>query len=144
MKKSKLFLPCMALLLTFNLATAKDKSLAKRLTKTYAIETYTRAISLGRIDDIENVLDPTFKFSQLHGDSVVSSDKKEMLDFFERIRDVDQHCAINIQNIESSNNVFIVKLDMKYHNLVRSNYITVANTGQGWKITSVYSSFKSK
>jgi hypothetical protein len=31
---------------------------------------------------------------------------------------------------------------MKYEGFTRSNYVTLANTSEGWKITNVYSVFK--
>jgi hypothetical protein len=33
-------------------------------------------------------------------------------------------------------------VDMKFENFVRSNYVTIANTPSGWKITNVHSVFK--
>ena len=46
-----------------------------------------------------------------------------------------------IRQLESNANIAIVKVDMKYSDFTRSNYVTIANTGNGWKITNVYSTF---
>ncbi len=131
----------MALLATVCVANAAEKP-AERLSIHYAINTYIDAISRGRLQGIDEVLDPTVKFSMLRGTTVLSYGKAEMLKFMKGEQNVEQACTISTAQVESNDHISVMKVDMNYNGFVRSNYVTIANTGEGWKITSVYSVFK--
>jgi len=141
MKTLKTIALGLALLATVFTANAKEKP-AERLTRNYAINTYVDAMSRGRIQGLNEVLDATAKFSMLRGTQVYSYSKDEMLKFLKGNQNVEQTCTVSTSVVENNENINVVKVDMKYDSFVRSNYVTVANTGEGWKITSVYSVFK--
>ena len=112
-----------------------------KLTPTYAVNTYVDAMTRGRLSGLNDVLDNSVLFSTVRGKQVLSFDKKQMLDYFKTTRNTEQQCTTSTSVVESTASIAIVKVDMKYENFVRSNYITIANTGNGWKITNVYSVF---
>ena len=111
------------------------------LTKTHAINTYVDAMTRGKLQGLNDVLDKSVQFSMLRGKTVLSFSRKEMLDYFQSNKNTEQTCTTSTSIIESDANVAVVKVDMKYDGFVRSNYVTIANTGNGWKITNVYSVF---
>jgi hypothetical protein len=112
------------------------------LTKTYAVNTYINAMTRGKFDGLNDVLDQSVKFSMLRNKKVLSFTKKEMLDFMKSDKNVQQSCITSTSIVENDTNVAVIRVDMKFDDFVRSNYVTVANTGKGWKITNVYSVFK--
>jgi hypothetical protein len=112
-----------------------------KLTKNYVINTYVDAMTRGRVNGLNDVLDKTASFNMLRGKQVLSFDKNQMLEYLKSNRNTEQACVTNTSVVESNSAVTIVKVDMKYDNFTRSNYITIANTGSGWKITNVYSVF---
>ena len=111
------------------------------LTKNHAINTYVDAMTRGKLQGLNDVLDKSVQFSMLRGKTVLSFSRKEMLDYFQTNKNTEQTCTTSTSIIESDANVAVVKVDMKYDGFVRSNYVTIANTGNGWKITNVYSVF---
>jgi hypothetical protein len=115
---------------------------AEKLTKNYAINTYIDAMSRGRLSGLTDVLAPDAAFSMLRGTKVQSYSKAEMINYLKENRNVEQTCTINTTIVESNADISLVKVDMKFDGFVRSNYVTLANTGDGWKITNVYSVFK--
>jgi len=119
-------------------ATTNDNS---KLTQTYAVNTYVDAMTRGRLNGLNDVLDNSASFSMVRGKQVLSFDKKQMLDYFKTNRNTEQLCTTSTSVVESNANIAIVKVDMKYAEFTRSNYVTIANTGNGWKITNVYSTF---
>jgi len=123
-------------------AKAADGPSASRLSKNYAINTYIDIVSRGRMDGANDVFDPTAKFSMLRGKKLLSYTKAEMLSFMNNNQGIEQNCTVNTSVVQNDDNVSIVKVDMQYDGFVRSNYVTMANTGDGWKITNVYSVFK--
>jgi len=131
----------LALLVVCEAANA-DAPNADKFTKTHAINAYLDAMTRGKVNDLNEVLDQSAKFSMLRGKSIISFTRKEMTDHLKGQKDVEQACTTSTEIVESNNDMAVIKVDMKFENFVRSNYVTVANTGNGWKITSVYSVFK--
>ena len=112
------------------------------LTATHAVNTYVDAITRGKLSGLNDVLDASVKFSMLRGTKMLSFSKKEMMDFFKADKNVEQACTTSTTTVESNADLKLIKVDMKFDGFTRSNYVTVANTGDGWKITNVYSVFK--
>lgn len=140
MKTLKSMMLGLALLLVCGAAMASSTKV-ENLTKTYAINTYVDAMTRGKLDGFNDVLDKTAQFSLLRGKTVLSFSKKQMLDYLRGNKNVEQACTISTSVINSDANIAVVKVDMKFNDFVRSNYVTIANTGNGWKITNVYSVF---
>jgi len=111
------------------------------LTENHAINTYVDAMTRGKLQGLNDVLDPSAQFSMLRGKTVLSFSKKQMLDYLQANQNTEQTCTTSTSIVESNANIAVVKVDMKYEGFVRSNYVTIANTGNGWKITNVYSVF---
>ena len=112
------------------------------MSKNFAINTYIDAMTRGKAEGMNEVLDPTVKFTILRGKNVLSFSKKDMLDYLKTDKDVEQDCTTSTEIEQDDAAQSVVKIDMKYNGFVRSNYVTLANTGNGWKIINVYSVFK--
>ncbi|WDF54569.1 nuclear transport factor 2 family protein [Mucilaginibacter sp. KACC 22063] len=108
----------------------------------FAINTYVDAVSLGKVEDLDLVVDKSAKFSMLRGKDILSYDKDQMLGFLKANKGIEQTCTVKTSVVSNNADVTVVKVDMQYADFLRSNYITVSNTGSGWKITDVYSVFK--
>jgi len=112
-----------------------------KLTQNHAINTYIDAMTRGKSQGLNDVLDQSAQFSMLRGKTVLSFSKKQMLDYLQANKNTEQTCITTTSIVENNANIAVVKVDMKYDGFVRSNYVTIANTGNGWKITNVYSVF---
>ena len=142
MKTLKLFVLLLSLLIAFGTAYAKSKPDDGIFTKTHAIDTYVDAVTRGKLDGFDEVLDPSAKFTTLKANKrLVSYNKNEMLGFLSKIKNVEENCTTNTAIIENTADMIVVKVDMQFESFTRSNYVSVANTGNGWKIINVYSVF---
>jgi len=140
MKTLKSILLGLALMVVCGAVKANNSDDGK-LTQTHAINTYVDAMTRGKLQGLSDVLDQCAQFSMLRGKTVLSFSKKQMLDYLQANKNTEQTCTTSTSIVESNANVAVVKVDMKFDGFVRSNYITIANTGNGWKITNVYSVF---
>jgi hypothetical protein len=138
MKTLRSMMLMLAVLAFCGIAKANDNG---KLTESYAINTYVDAMTRGKLGGLNDVLDKSAAFSMVRGKQVLSFDKNQMLEYLKTTRNTEQACVTSTSIVESNDAVAIVKVDMKYDNFTRSNYVTIANTGTGWKITSVYSIF---
>jgi len=114
-----------------------------KLTKIHAINTYVDAMTRGKLNGFNDVLDNSTAFNMVRGKQLLSFNKKQMLDYLQSNKNVEQLCTTSTSVVESNASIAIVKVDMKYENFTRSNYVTIAHTTNGWKITNVYSVFVS-
>ncbi|MDT3402784.1 nuclear transport factor 2 family protein [Mucilaginibacter terrae] len=141
MKTLKSIVLGVALLVSANIVKADEPAVAK-LTKSFAIDAYVNSTTLGQNADLNNVVDNNAKFNILRGKQVVSFTKGDMIKFSKENKNVRQDCKTSVTEVESNDDMSIVKVDMNYGTFTRTNYVTIANTGDGWKITNVYSVFK--
>jgi hypothetical protein len=141
MKTLKSIVLGLALLVVTNVVKADEPVVAK-YSKNHAISTYVSAMTEGKSAGLKEVIDQSAKFSTLRGKQVVSFDKADLLKYAEQNKNVRQSCTTTTTEVESNNDLSVVKVEMKYENFTRTNYVTMANTGEGWKITNVYSVFK--
>lgn len=140
MKTLKSLIMGLALLLVCAAANANGQQ-SQDLTKDHAIATYVNAMTHGKLTGLNNVLDESVEFSMLRGNTVLNFSRKEMLDYFESNKNVEQPCTTTTSIVEDHANVAVIKVDMKFNGFVRSNLVTISDTGDGWKITKVYSVF---
>lgn len=132
----------LGLALLATVATANAAVKPEKLTKNHAIETYVDAVSHGKLAGINDVLDDDVKFSMMRGKEVMNFDKSEMVKYLKNSENVEQACTVTTSEVESNDMMAVVKVDMKFDGFTRSNFVTISNTGEGWKITNVHTVFK--
>lgn len=141
MKTLRSILLGLSLLIIFSAAKA-NKPESVIFTTNHAVNTYIDAVTRGKLEGFVDVLDGSTKFSMLRGKQVLSFSKEDMVKYLQQNKDIEQMCTTSTSIVESNPDLTVVKVDMQYENFVRCDYITMANTGNGWKITNVYSVFK--
>lgn len=141
MKTLKSVTVALALFAICSFAKANDVP-PSELTKTYAINAYIDAMTHGKLGNLKQVIDPSATFSIQRGDDVLSFTKDQIVDNLKSQENIEQECTTTNQVVDESNNKIIVKVDMAFAQFTRTNYVTIANTGKGWKITNVNSVFK--
>ncbi|MCC8409674.1 nuclear transport factor 2 family protein [Mucilaginibacter sp. UR6-1] len=141
MKNLKVLLTIL-LLVVGGFAKANDDDY--KLTKTYASNIYIEAVTLGKLEGFESVVDKDAKFCILMGNKRVATySKAEMLEFMQtNLKGLKQLCTTNSTVVEENGQMSVLKVEMKYGNFTRTNYVTFADTGKGWKITNVCSVYK--
>lgn len=143
MKTLKTIILGLAAVVTFGAASAKTtNTTAEKRTVNYAVKAYVNAVAHGQNEALSEVLDNNFKLTMLRGDKMVSSSKAEVLSFMKTTENIEQNCKTIVTVNESNADITVVKVNMVYNGFVRSNYVTLTNTADGWKITNVYSVFK--
>jgi hypothetical protein len=142
MKTLKSIIAAVALVIVCGAAKANVIAEGDNLTRNFAINTYVDAMTRGKIQGLGDVVDQSAKFNMLRGKNVLSFTKGEMIESIKSNKNIEQNCTTSTTIMESNADMAVVKVDMQFDGFVRTNYVTVANTGKGWKITNVYSVFK--
>jgi hypothetical protein len=140
MKNLSLIMLAFALLTVGSAAVGAEPPI--RLTKNYVINAFANAMTEGRLEGINDAIDQDAQFSWIVGKKLMTFNKSQMMEYFNANNGAAQDCKPSASVVDNNSSVTLVKFDMKYRDHIRSNYITMVNTGEGWKITNVYSVFK--
>ncbi|MBE9585292.1 nuclear transport factor 2 family protein [Mucilaginibacter sp. JRF] len=144
MKNLKVLLT-MLLIVAGSLAKANNNDDDYKLTKAYASNIYIEAVTLGKLEGFESILDKDAKFCILMGNNkrVATYSKAEMLEYMQaNLKGLKQLCTTSSAVVEENGQMSVLKVEMKYGDFTRTNYVTFADTGKGWKITNVCSVYK--
>ncbi|WP_295653390.1 nuclear transport factor 2 family protein [uncultured Mucilaginibacter sp.] len=143
MKTLKTTILGLLMLVAFGAAKANVVKLDdSKLTVNYAVNTYVDAVSLGNYKELSSLLDDNLKYSIERGNKTLVFNKAQLLESFKQEQGVKQDCEVSTSVNDSTPDVTIVKVEMKYADFTRTNYVTLVNSAKGWKITNIYSSFK--
>lgn len=132
-----------ALLITFSMsAFAAAEPNSKRFNMNYAVQTYIDAMVNGNTKELADFLDSEVEFSSTRANTVITHKKSEILKSLKDLQNVKQNCKTSYSVLEHNPAQAIVKVSMKYDGFTKVNYVTMKSSSDGWKITSVNSSFK--
>ena len=140
MKTLKSVIIGVALLAVCTVANAA-KPATVPLSKEDAINIYVNAVTKGELTGIEDVLDPNVTFTTIVHDEPVNVTREAVIKDLKANEGVKQDCSTATSIIGDSPRKAVVRVEMKYNNSVRTNYVTLVSTRKGWKITEVSSVF---
>jgi len=133
------------MLVAFGAANAKSivyDDGTNNATVNYVVNTYVDAVSLGNYKVLGALLDDNLKYSVERGSKTLVFNKAQLLESFKQDQGIKQDCQVSTSVNDSTPDVTIVKVELKYAEFTRTNYVTMVNSAKGWKITNIYSSFK--
>lgn len=140
MKTLKAILTVVSMVFCFS-SFAEDVPGTQKLSMDYALKTYIDAISTGKLKGLSEILDNEVKFTVTRGEVIVNYTRNEMLNSLKQSENIIQNCVTEHTIVEQNPTQAIVKVSMKYDAFSKINYVTMAQTSKGWKITSVSSVF---
>src|SRR5690606_34079785 len=108
----------------------------------YVLSQYIQCITQGEVAGISQLLDDNFEECISTKGKTKTFSKEQMVAFFKSNEGTVQNCTTKSSFIELNNKVAIAKVEMKYLEFTRTNYITLSNMGDVWKITHVSTSYK--
>ncbi|RYE31503.1 MAG: nuclear transport factor 2 family protein [Sphingobacteriaceae bacterium] len=141
MKTLKTIFIALLVTLTFTVAKANTPNIKERLTMRYAINIYVDAFTHGKSAGLAEIIDDNAKFSHNRGEKIISFSKNQILESLNSQPNTEQNCTTVTKIVENNSNLVVYKVQMKYQNFSRTNYVTMTDTGNGWKITNVSSVF---
>lgn len=141
MKTLKTILIALFITLTYNVSKASIPNINEKLTMHYAITTYVNAFTHGKTSSLANIIDDSAKFSHNRGEKIISFNKNQILESLANQENIEQNCTTTTNVVENNASLVVYKVQMKYQNFSRTNYVTMTDTGNGWKVTNVSSVF---
>ncbi len=142
MKILKITLSSLALLLLTFAGKADGTKAEEKLSIKYAVNIVMDAFSQGKPDGIGEILDTNVKLTSTRGNKIITYNKVDILNMVNAVSGVKQNCITSYSVIENLPSQVIVKVNMAYDSFTRINYVTMAQTDKGWKVTNISSAFQ--
>jgi len=140
MKTLKSVLTGIALLFICVAANATVNPIADKPTKTDVINTYIDAITHGKTNNIEGILDNSMEYDIQRGENVNTLTKDDLLAAIKNAG-IDANVTATTTIMADDDDASTVKVDFKYGDYVRTDVVTLSKT-TGWVITKVVTSYK--
>ena len=143
MKTLKVILLACIVALSFNSVKAsKLNTNDDKLSVNYAVNVYVDALCHGKLQALPSILADELKWTMKRGDESLVYGKAQFLENLKSTENVNQECTVTTSISETDPATDVVKIEMHYNGFTRINYVTLTDTGRGWKVTNVFSSFK--
>ena len=142
MKTLKAMVMGLALLLVCGVSQAASVTNHNNTTKDEVINAYLDAVVHGKINGFSDIVDDDAQFNMKRGSNVNTLNKPQVLDALKLNENIEQDCQCTKTVMQDSEDMSVVKVDMKYNDFTRTDVITAQRAGNGWKITKVETSFK--
>ena len=128
-------------LLLCNIAKADKPKRHAAFTMQFSISTFINADTRGKCYGLDDIIADNAKFDMMRGDQMITVTKKQLLNHMEVLRGIEQNCTTKYAVLETRGNYALIKVEMKYPEFSRINYVTMNDCSDGWKITNVTSVF---
>lgn len=138
MKTFKTTILTLSLLLVATLFVKADlpNKNAKK-TVDYVINHYIQGITHGKISVFADLLDNDFKQLTTFNKKTVTVNKKQFIESLKFLKDIEQNCTSSFTIVEDNDGMIIYKIELQYPDFVKTNYLTLANVGDDWRITNI-------
>ncbi|WP_207426084.1 nuclear transport factor 2 family protein [Pedobacter sp. SYSU D00535] len=138
MKTLRTVLAAVLMVLSFS-AFATDDSKNEKLQLDHAVNTYIDAMVHGNIKGLYKVLDADVKFTLTVREKIRNYGRQAMMSHLKNIENVEQNCSTSVEVLDITPTQAVVKVRMEYSGFSRINFVTIANSSNGWKITNISS-----
>src|SRR5690554_5670082 len=118
-----------------------DPNTGSKKSMDYTLTKFIEGSTLGEISGLPVLLDDGFKMDINCGNRTLSYNKKQVVDFIKKTKNIVQNCTTDYKIVEENSDFTIAKVEMKYPNFTRVNYVTLVNHGIYWSITNVSTTY---
>jgi hypothetical protein len=99
---------------------------------------YIENTTTGHSYDFEELLAGDFKQYMDCDKKELNYDKKQFIKYLKSSRNFVFDCKTDYSVIEETKDLVIAKVDMQFATFTKTNYVTLSNSANGWKITSIF------
>lgn len=119
-------------------------SMKESITQTAAnvLGKYIEAVVYGMVENIEELFSDQFRQRTNANGKVITHTKGQVIEFIKKHKHIKQDCITTHLVIEQNNTCSIAKVEMKYLEFTRVDYLTLNTEGKTWKINQIMTTFK--
>lgn len=107
-----------------------------------ALVKYVETVVYGMAENIGELFSDQFRQCTNVNGKVITHTKSQVINFIKKHKHIKQDCITNYAIIEQSATCLIAKVEMKYFEFTRVDYLTLGPEGKKWKVNQVLTTFK--
>lgn len=131
-----------AILIISASAFAKAETKASRLaTTTNSVDLYIESITKGNVESLNDLFSAQFRQNTNANGKVTTHTKEELVNFMKRQKNIKQNCSSSYTLIEQNATTAIAKVEMKYRDFTKVDYVTLGREGNDWKVNQVVTTY---
>jgi len=141
MKTLKTTILTLSFLLFASILVKANPAGKEKKTIDYVLNTYIACTTQGNMDGFTQLLDDTFQQSITYGGKTLNYNKAQIISYMKNTKNVIQNCTAVYSFVENNDNFSIAKVELKYPNFTKIDYVTMSNNGTDWNITKVFTTY---
>jgi len=123
----------------FAMAETKSSRLA---TADNSVNLYIETITNGNVENINELFGSQFIQNTNTNGKVITHNKEQVIGFIKGQKNVKQDCSTTYTVMEQSGNYSLAKVEMKYPDFTKVDYVTLSKEGADWKVNQVVTTYR--
>ena len=124
-------------------ASVKAETKSTRLaTADNSVNLYIETITKGNVENMDALFGSQFIQNTNANGKVTTHSKEQILSFIKGQKNVKQNCNASYALMEQSDDYAVAKVEMKYREFTKIDYVTLSKEGADWKINQVGTTYK--
>jgi len=107
-----------------------------------ALVKYVETVVYGMVENMGELFSDQFRQCTNVNGKVITHTKSQVINFIKKHKHIEQDCITNYAIIEQSATCSIAKVEMRYLEFTRVDYLTFGPEGKKWKVNQVVTTFK--
>lgn len=108
----------------------------------HAVSRYIEIVVNGFVENVADLFSDQFSQSTNANGKVVTHTKSQVINFIKKHKNVKQACSTSYALIDQNNANSVAKVEMKYLEFTRVDYLMLSPEGKNWKVNQVITTFK--
>lgn len=124
-------------------ASVKAETKSTRLaTADNSVNLYIETITNGNVENINELFARQFVQNTNANGKVTTHNKEQVIGFIKGQKNVKQNCSTAYTVMEQRGDYSLAKVEMKYRDFTKVDYVTLGREGADWKVNQVVTTYK--
>jgi hypothetical protein len=124
-------------------ASVKAETKSTRLaTADNSVDLYIETITMGNLENADDLFSKQFIQNTNANGKVITHNKEQVISFIKGQKNVKQNCNTSYAVMEQSDDYAVAKVEMKYREFTKIDYVTLSKEGADWKVNQVVTTYK--
>lgn len=107
-----------------------------------SVHVYIETITKGNVTHVNELFSKQFRHNTNANGKVITHNKEQVIGFIKGQQNVKQNCSTSYTVLEQSGDYSVAKVEMKYRDFTKIDYVTLSREGADWKVNQVVTTYE--
>ncbi len=108
----------------------------------HTLEQYVATVSQGQADHLDRLFSDAFVLRVNGNAKPTAYNKAQVIDLLKGNKNIKQQCSTTYSIVDENNGCSIAKVEMKYQNFTKVDYVTITKDAAGYQVSQVVTTYK--